>query len=335
MNKKTPFVAYYFSLDPDITQAQLKAKKSLPEVDVSVIKQRMDKNSICGIVQGEVEQGELHYPERLRSVTCSPYIVYYQWDLTLLDKVILWIVWPRKISTYGERIMKNLFTELSSYNVVTLSGMADGADTLCHELSLQHNIPTIAVLWGWFSYFLKGKKRELMKRIVEKWWLIISEFKHGFEPTNRSFPQRNRLIAGIVDVLFLPEAHKKSWSLITADMARKKLKPIYAPMWDILQQSSAWTNAYIVERKILPVDNLTILMEKHFARLSNVKQKIHIDFTTEEERIVQIIADSGWATIDILMQQTKYTSSSLLMYVNILEVKWVLYESSPWVYSIK
>lgn len=30
--------------------------------------------------------------------------------------------------------------------MVTLSGMADGTDTLCHELSMQYNIPTIAVL---------------------------------------------------------------------------------------------------------------------------------------------------------------------------------------------
>ncbi|MBQ5945243.1 DNA-processing protein DprA [bacterium] len=35
---------------------------------------------------------------------------------------------------------------------------------------------------------------------------MLSEFKLDFQPTARSFPQRNRLIAGLSNALFLPEA---------------------------------------------------------------------------------------------------------------------------------
>ncbi|MBO7505138.1 DNA-processing protein DprA [bacterium] len=38
--------------------------------------------------------------------------------------------------------------------------------------------------------------------------MILSEFKLDFKPTAWSFPQRNRLIAGLSDALFLPEARE-------------------------------------------------------------------------------------------------------------------------------
>lgn len=91
MDKKPAFIACYFSIDPEITQAQLKAKKELPECDfsaISAVKQRMDKNGICYIVQKErtdektdqeqMTLKEVEYPEKLLSVSSSPYIVYYQ-----------------------------------------------------------------------------------------------------------------------------------------------------------------------------------------------------------------------------------------------------------------
>ncbi|MBQ7074801.1 DNA-processing protein DprA [bacterium] len=46
--------------------------------------------------------------------------------------------------------------------------------------------------------------------MVENGGCVISEFKLNFEPTNRSFPQRNRLIAGLADYLFIPEAKESS-----------------------------------------------------------------------------------------------------------------------------
>ncbi len=49
-----------------------------------------------------------------------------------------------------------------------------------------------------------------MKKIVDGGGLVISEYKHHFAPTDRSFPQRNRIVAGLSHVLFLPEAQEKS-----------------------------------------------------------------------------------------------------------------------------
>jgi DNA processing protein len=46
----------------------------------------------------------------------------------------------------------------------------------------------------------------LIQEIVANGGLVISEFKLFEQPTHYTFPQRNRLIAGLSDFLFLPEA---------------------------------------------------------------------------------------------------------------------------------
>jgi DNA processing protein len=64
----------------------------------------------------------------------------------LLDKNILGIVGPRKMSSYGQRVVEQMLDYASAYDIVTVSGMAEGVDQLCHSLSISADIPTIAVL---------------------------------------------------------------------------------------------------------------------------------------------------------------------------------------------
>jgi DNA processing protein len=127
----------------------------------------------------------------------------------------------------GEKTVEHLFTIISNYDLVTISGLAPGTDQYAHNLSLQKKIPTIAILGGGIRRFYKHKDRHLLQEIIKQNGLIISEYKPDFVPTRYSFPQRNRLIAGLSDLVFIPEAGEKSGSLITADFAKAMQKPVY------------------------------------------------------------------------------------------------------------
>lgn len=59
---------------------------------------------------------------------------------------LLAIVGPRKPSAYAESLLQQLFTLLPQYHLATISGMADGVDHIVHQLSMDNNIPTVAVL---------------------------------------------------------------------------------------------------------------------------------------------------------------------------------------------
>lgn len=99
------------------------------------------------------------------------------------------------MSPYADQVLQSLFAEMKGLDMVTVSGLARGVDQKCHQLSLKHTIPTIAVLGGGMRTYLKKNDKRLIHEIVEAGGLVISEFKLDFVPTTWSFPQRNRLIA--------------------------------------------------------------------------------------------------------------------------------------------
>lgn len=102
--------------------------------------------------------------------------------------------------------------------------------------------------------------------------MILSEFKIGFRPTDYSFPQRNRIIAGLCDCLFLPEASEKSGSLITVDFAIQMNKKVYASPYDIYTQSSKGVNKYISESKIQAIYDFQSFLKLHFSN-NNIETK--------------------------------------------------------------
>jgi DNA processing protein len=98
---------------------------------------------------------------------------------------------------------------------------------MTHEMSMKAGIPTIAILGGGLKRFLESKSREIIQKIIDHGGLVISEFKLNKEPERYTFPQRNRIVAGLADMIFLPEAGEKSGSLITVDFARQMHKDVY------------------------------------------------------------------------------------------------------------
>lgn len=132
--------AILYSLDHTITKQQLQDKEDVlyDQQRYTKIQERVDEEQIHAIFASE-------HP-RFSGIKPQPYIIYYLGDISLLDKNILGIVGPRKMSEYGKKVIETLFSYAEGYDMVTVSGMAEGVDQLCHTLSCEKNIPTIAVL---------------------------------------------------------------------------------------------------------------------------------------------------------------------------------------------
>ncbi|USN54284.1 MAG: DNA-processing protein DprA [Candidatus Peribacteria bacterium] len=123
--------------------------------------------------------------------------------------------------------------------MVTISGAAPGIDTLVHSRSMSYGIPTIAVLAGGFGYYAKSQQWQYLQKIVAEGGLLVSEYKCYQKPTNYSFPQRNSIVAGLGDIVFVPAAGVKSGSLITVDFALDMNKVVYTVPTSI-SDSSGW-----------------------------------------------------------------------------------------------
>jgi len=135
--------AILYSLDSKITLSQLSDFTDYNQKTYSKLEDRVIDNHVWAMITSEPDVHHKFLPIRPKVQ-----IIYYLGDPSLLNQKILGIVWPRAMSMYGKKVLEELFITADNYQFVTISGMAEGVDQLCHQLSREHTIPTIAVL-GW------------------------------------------------------------------------------------------------------------------------------------------------------------------------------------------
>ena len=276
-------------------------------------------------------QWQEHYPYVLHPIMSSPYVMHWMGDISLLYRKSIALVWPRKATPYAHEVMTALFDILPDYDVVTISWLADGVDTMAHTMSLDKKIPTIAVLgWG-MAHFLASGRREFIRRIIDNGWLVLSEFKLDMQPTNWSFPQRNRLVAGLSTCVFVPEASLGSGSLITVDYAQQMHRPVYGAPQSIFASTSAGLLSYMQQWLIKPVIDfrqmLALYFEKHLGawwQESLFWPSGHQDrswLSDLQTKILQSIMDAGGETnLHGLQSTLGLDTASLMSELMMLEV---------------
>ena len=308
----------WYSADPELTITRLRSWDIDRSIDVSDTQKHIEKYNIWCLIADED-----WYHFKCMKIPSKPYIVYTRWDIWLLNKSIIWIVWPRKPSPYASRIMETVFEEIVWYDLVTISWWANGIDYLAHSYSIQKNIPTIIVLWWWILHYLQWNKSSFLQRVVDAWWLVLSEFKLRQDPTPRTFPQRNRIIAWLCDVLFLPAAWERSWSLITVDFALKIRTPVYTVPWSIYEVTNAWSNAYLVKWKVGAVTSFAWLFNKHFHQIvpeiKTVSPKISL--TDQQQCIIDYLQKTE-ATSEYIAQHIGKDIYVVLGELTTLEMYW-------------
>lgn len=88
--------------------------------------------------------------------------------------------------------------------------MASGVDGSGHTGALCKNGYTCAVLGCGVDICYPKSNSRIYQEILEKNGAIISEYPPGTNPSAPLFPARNRIIAGLADVVVIVEAKIKS-----------------------------------------------------------------------------------------------------------------------------
>ncbi len=154
------------------------------------------------------------------------------------------IVGSRKYSNYGKDVTKIICSDLCANNINIISGMAKGIDTFAHESCLNNEGYTCAVLGSGLDIVYPKENIKIFNKIVEK-GCVISEFLPGTPPYAYNFPQRNRIISALSDIIIVIEAGEKSGSLITANLALEQGKDVMAVPGSIFSDESKGTNKLI------------------------------------------------------------------------------------------
>lgn len=161
------------------------------------------------------------HPALLREIPSPPKELYISGSLPPSETKLLTVVGSRAMSRYGKDACEALIAGLSGYRIAVVSGLALGIDTIAHKAALSAGLTTIAVPGSGLdeSVLYPRANVALAKDIVNKGGALLSEFDPLWKPRPESFPQRNRIMAGMSHATLVIEAGEKSGTLITARMA--------------------------------------------------------------------------------------------------------------------
>lgn len=174
-----------------------------------------------------VSQEQEEYPVQFRELADAPYGVFYRGSLPLQEEYRVAIAGARMCSEYGRTMARELARELAGQDVAIVSGMARGIDAAGHRGALDIGGRTYAVFGCGVDICYPNYHRQLYYEIAQHGGLL-SEYPPSTNPLPAYFPQRNRLISVLSDVVLIIEAKEKSGSLITADFALEQGRDVYA-----------------------------------------------------------------------------------------------------------
>lgn len=185
-------------------------------------------------------------PLKLQSLPQPPEQLFTEGAFAeLLQRPLVGIVGSRKVSPYGRQVTDRLATELSRRGVVVVSGLALGVDSIAHKAAIEAGGQTIAVLPGPLDQIYPATHSPLARRIITTGGALVTEYPAGTPTMRHHFIARNRLIAGLADVLLVTEAALKSGSLHTARFALEQGKDVLAVPGNITSATSEGTNNLI------------------------------------------------------------------------------------------
>jgi DNA processing protein len=196
---------------------------------------------------------------------------------------------------------------LGEQGFCVVSGMARGIDGYAHQGCLQTPSPTVAVLGCGVDICYPRENRGLYEKIRQQ-GCILSEYPNGSQPLAAQFPQRNRIISGMAELVIVVEAREKSGSLITADFALEQGKDIYAVPGRSNDTMSAGCNRLIAQGAgiITSVsDFISNLQDMAFTGLaSQVAGQDENFFLEKEETLVYSCFDFYPKSIEAVLQET-------------------------------
>lgn len=176
--------------------------------------------------------------------------------------VFLTIVGSRNNTSYGRQACETLIKGLRGYPVVIVSGFAHGIDTIAHESALDAGLITIAFPGSGLGERVLHPKsnKHLARKILETGGCLVSEFSENQDSSHWTFPQRNRLMAGLARATLLIEATHKSGSRITARLATEYNRDVLAVPGDIFRETSQAPNE-LIRMGATPITNSQELLE--------------------------------------------------------------------------
>lgn len=235
------------------------------------------------------------------------------------------VVGSRKYTSYGREACERIIAGLAGYPICIVSGLAMGIDGIAHRAALDAGLRTVAVPGSGLdqSVIYPRTHLGLAKEIVENDGALLSEYEPDFRATPWSFPQRNRIMAGLSQGILIIEAEKKSGTLITARLATEYNRNVFTVPGSIFSAPSKGTNN-LLRQGATPITCAKDLLEE-IGFVEQTFGTLDLTLFTPEEQAVLILLDEPREREEILASLDTLPSQTLSI-LTVLEIKGVIQE---------
>lgn len=205
------------------------------------IVRKMAKNELTG-----------HLPQLLE-IPQPPREMYIVGELPQ-DHIYVSVVGSRRYTDYGQQCCRELILGLRGKPVAIVSGLAYGIDEIAHCAALSAKLPTVAIPGSGLnpSALYPRGHTQLAEEILYNRGCLLSELQPFEKAAPWTFPQRNRIMAGISRAVLIIEAEEKSGTLITARLATEYNRDVLAVPGSIFSATSAGTN-FLLRQGATPI----------------------------------------------------------------------------------
>ncbi len=266
------------------------------------------------------------FPSNLKHGVDSPILIFQKGNINFKQQRIISIVGTRNITNYGRSFLKTLMTDIAKYNPIIVSGLAYGVDILAHQLAIENNLQTVAVLAHGLDRVYPSKHQKEALKMQENGGLV-TDFWSGTTPERNNFVKRNRIVAGLSRATVVIESAEKGGSLITADIANSYNRDVFALPGRVSDLYSKGCNNLIKTNKaalLQSAKDLAYLLNWEETKPKAIQKQLFVDLDKTEALIYNYLLKEGKQTLDIIALHNNlpiYKISSLLL---TLELKGVV-----------
>jgi len=269
----------------------------------------------------------------LNEIPEPPEQLYLEGSLPSDQHLLLGVVGSRKHSSYGREVCEHLIGGLRGYPISIVSGLAIGMDTIAHKTALRARLHTVAMPGSGLDRKVlhPHSNRLLAEEIVKSGGCLLSEYDPEYPAGIHTFPERNRLMAGLVRAVLVIEAGERSGTLITARLATEYNRDVLVVPGSIFNPNSKGVNM-LLRLGATPITCPDDLLQALHFEISNNKHDNNQailnfkDYDENEQKVIELLSVEPLPRDELIRQlgiPTSEASTTLMQ----LEIKGVIKET--------
>ncbi|BBX60517.1 hypothetical protein TM48_04624 [Mycobacterium shottsii] len=154
--------------------------------------------------------GPSELPSKLLEMRDGPRWLFVQGDAALIEhSPHIAVIGTRNATPSGLAATLATIRTVAAYPVSIVSGLAEGIDAAAHDAALRYGLRNIAILGHGIDLTFPAATAEIRRRIISNGGAVVTEYPPTEHYRKQYFVQRNRIQAGLADLVIAAEGNSR------------------------------------------------------------------------------------------------------------------------------